>query len=184
MISIVYDVNLYRRTLHSLVKSGDTVIEIGPHVGRAIREYIERTKLSIAVDKSEQARKGLKDLLNEFSQLRFVQGDARDFETVKVVLKFTRNCDILALDIGGGRFPDTVFKVWSVWSGVFKPRDSIIRNRGLAEFVQRARIMDRSIRKKFLDNGWLSEWGRATPYKLKKQMEEFKFWVDVCSAPD
>ena len=181
MISIVYDVHKYRKLLCDRISEGDTVIELGPHIGKSTRTYLEKTKLTVAVDKSEQSHDKFRKIKAEYkhTDLRFVLGDVRSFDTVKAVMKITRNCDLLAVDMGGGRFPDTVFKVWAVWSGIFKPGNSIIRNRGLAEFIQKANIGDNSIKREFSDNGWLSEWGRSIPYKLKKQLDEFEFWVDV-----
>ncbi|HIE33567.1 MAG TPA: SAM-dependent methyltransferase [Candidatus Altiarchaeales archaeon] len=177
MISIVYDVNRYRKILEEWIKRNDIVIELGPHTGKSTVHYLEKTKLTVVVDKSEQSKDYFKNLKSE--NLKFVKGDVRSFDTIKRVLQITKNCNFLAVDMGGGRYPDTVFKVWAVWSGIFKPKNSIIRNRGLAEFLQKAKIEDKSIKKKFEDSGWLSEWGRAAPYKLKKQLEEFEFWVDV-----
>jgi len=179
MISLLYDVNEYRKFLNKEVKRNFTVIELGPHLGQATRLYLDRTKLTVAVDKSIQAETAIKKLQRDYSNLKFVKGDVRSFYTVEKVLKITKGCDLLAVDMGGGRFPDTVFKVWAVWSGIFKPKHSIIRNRGLAEFIQRAKIKDASIKKKFPDDGWMSSWGRTFPYQLKKQMREFKFWVDI-----
>ena len=179
MILIAYDVRRYREILNSIVKNGDTVIEIGPHMGEGTKLYAPRTKLTIAVDKGMQAETAFIKLQETFVNLRFVKGDARNFDTIKKVTRLTKNCDVLAVDMGGGRFPDTVFKVWAVWSGVFKPKNSIIRNRGIGEFLQKAKVDDESIRMEFPDDGWLSKWGRTVPYKLKKQMEEFEFWVDV-----
>ena len=179
MISITYDVNRYREILNNTIKEQDTVIEIGPHMGGYMKNYIPRTKETVAVDKAIQSERSIKKLENEFKNLKFVRGDVRCFETVKKVLELTKKCDVLCVDMGGGRYPDTVFKVWSVWSGVFKPRDSLIRNRGLGEFVQRAKVDDNSIIQKFDDYGWMKTWGRSVPYDLKKQMDEFKFWVDL-----
>ena len=179
MISIVYDVKKYRELLAKTVKEGDVVVEVGPHIGRSTLSYIERAKLAVAVDVGEQSVAAFRKLEKEFPHLRFVSGDARSFATMKEVVKITGRCDVLAVDLGGGRFPDTVFKVWAAWSGVFKPRDSVIRNRGLAEFLQRARIDDDSLKRAFSDDGWLSVWGRATPSKLKDQLGEFGFWIKV-----
>lgn len=179
MISIVYDVKKYRDLLAKTIKEGDVVIEIGPHVGKSTLSYIERAKLAVAVDVGEQSAAAFRRMEKEFPRLKFVLGDARSFATMKDVVNLTRECDVLAVDLGGGRFPDTVFKVWAAWSGVFKPRDSVIRNRGLAEFLQRARIADDSLKRDFSDDGWLSVWGRATPSKLKDQLGEFGFWIKV-----
>ncbi len=179
MISITYKVSHYRKILNKIISENDTVIEIGPHIGEYLKNYIPRTKLTIAVDKADQSEACIKPLENEFKNLNFVKGDVRSFDTVKRVLEIIKKCDVLCVDMGGGRYPDTVFKVWSVWSGIFKPRDSIIRNRGLGEFIQRAKVTDDSIIRQFEDSGWMETWGRAVPYNLKKQMEEFKYWVDV-----
>jgi hypothetical protein len=179
MISIVYDVKKYRELLGRIVKDGDVVIEIGPHVGKSTLSYVERAKKAVAVDLGEQSAAAFRRMEKEFPQLKFVLGDARSFGTMKEVMKLTSCCDVLAVDLGGGRFPDTVFKVWAAWSGVFKPDDSVIRNRGLAEFLQRAKIGDDSLKRDFSDDGWLSVWGRATPSKLKDQLKEFSFWVKV-----
>ncbi len=179
MILVAYNTQRYRDILNGLVKEGDVVIEIGPHLGEGTKLYASKTKLTITVDKGIQAETAFIKLQKKFGNLKFVRGDVRDFDTVKKVLNLTNKCDVLAADMGGGRFPDTVFKVWAVWSGVFKPKNSVIRNRGIGEFLQRARVDDESIKIKFPDDGWLSKWGRAIPYKLKKQMEEFEFWVEI-----
>ncbi len=179
MISLAYEVKEYRKILEKRIEKGDIVIEIGPHVGRSTEKYAEKAKLGILVDKSLQSKKGLMALLDKNKNLKFILGDARKFETIKEVLSLTKGCDFLAVDMGGGRYPDTVFKVWAAWSGVFKPKNSVIRNRGLAEFVQKLKIEDNTLKRKFTDSGWLSEWGRKTPYALKKQLDEFKFWVKV-----
>ncbi len=179
MISITYDAEFYRKTLNETIRENDTVVEIGPHVGEYMKNYVPRTKLTVAVDKAVQSEKSIKVLENDFKNLRFVRGDVRMFETVKLVLEITKNCDVLCIDMGGGRYPDTVFKVWAVWSGIFEPRDSIIRNRGIGEFVQRAKVIDDSIIQPFEDSGWMKTWGRTVPYELKKQMDEFDFWIKV-----
>lgn len=179
MIAIAYNVERYRRLLDEKIKKGDVVIELGPHLGKGTLYYVGRTELTVVVDKSLQSEEAFRGIRDDHKNLRFVRGDVRSFSTVEEVIEITEGCDILAVDMGGGRYPDTVFKVWATWSGIFEPRNSIIRNRGLAEFIQRAVIQDDSIRREFRDNGWLSEWGRAMPYKLKKQLEEFRFWVDL-----
>ena len=43
---------------------------------------------------------------------------------------------MLCVDLGGGYHPDTVFKVFFIWSSVLKPRVSLIRNRGLIDFIK------------------------------------------------
>ena len=178
MIAIAYEVKRYRELLKEYVASGFVVIEIGPHIGESTKGYLDNASLAVAVDKGLQAENALKRLGEKNKNLVFVRGDARSFETVKKVLQLTGRCDVLAVDLGGGRFPDTVFKVWAIWSGVFKPRHSVIRNRGLAEFIQRAKLEDESLNREFSDNGWMSVWGRKAPSKLKEQLDEFSLWTD------
>jgi hypothetical protein len=162
-----------------MVKDGDVVIELGPHTGVSTSMYAGRAKLVVAVDIGKESGKPFKKISAEYPQVHYINADARSFDTIKKAMKLAKKCDVLAVDLGGGRYPDTTFKVWGAWSGVFKPRDSVIRNRGIAEFMQRARIMDESIIREFKDSGWLAEWGRATPSKLREQIGEFKFYVNV-----
>jgi len=183
MISIVYEVSAYRRLLADNVKTGDIVIELGPHTGVSTASYAKKAKFVVAVDIGKESDGPFKKITAEFPQVRYINADARSFETIKKVMKLAKKCDVLAVDLGGGRYPDTVFKVWGAWSGVFAPRDSIIRNRGLAEFLQRAQIKDKTIIRNFDDSGWLSEWGRATPSKIRDQLAEFKFYVNVKESP-
>lgn len=179
MISIVYDVKKYRELLAERVSEGDTVIEMGPHTGESTAGYVGKTQLTVALDIAEQSTPYFEKLKEKNSNLRFIRADARKFDAVKQVLAITPSCDLLAVDLGGGRYPDTVFKVWALWSGIFKPRDSIIRCRGLAEFIQRAKIEDASIVQDFEDAGWLSDYGRDTPTKLRSQLDEFSLYIDL-----
>lgn len=175
MISIVYDAKLYHKALASTVKPGDTVIEIGPHIGESTKVIAGIAKKVIAVDKATQAEKAFK--ANKFPNVTFIKGDVRFYETITKVSKLTDSCDVLAMDMGGGRFPDTVFKTWCVWSGIFKPRDSIIRNYGLGEFMARAKVMDPSLDINPPDSGWLSQSSRKNPAELKEGLDELKNWI-------
>jgi hypothetical protein len=178
MISVVYSSKLYRELLDKSVKPGDVVIEIGPHIGSATKRYCARTSITIAIDKGAQSEAAFGSMQGKNPNLFFIRDDARSFDAVKKVLEKTQRCDVLAVDMGGGRFADTVFKVWAVWSGVFRPRHSIIRNRSIAEFIQKAKVVDPALIKDFPDDGWLSTWGRTVPSRLKDQLGEFSFWVD------
>lgn len=180
MISVVYEHKRYHQALSDIVRPGDTVIEIGCHVGgatKAIAKKAGKDGLVIAIDKAKQAEDAFKE---PPANVRFVRGDVRLFETVDEVLKRVKKCDVLALDMGGGRFPDTAFKVWCIWSGVFKPRDSVIRNSGLGEFLHRARLNDPSIEELYplsKDAGWLAHTSRTDLPKLKEGLEEMKLWM-------
>jgi len=179
MIKIAYKKERYRELLADMVDEGDTVIELGPHTGESTRGYVDKAALVYAVDKSPQAREVMGGLCASYVNLRFVEGDVRSFDTIEKLLSHVRKCDLLAVDIGGGRYPDTVFKVWATFSGVFEPSKSLIRNRGLAEFIQKAEVADKSVLGVYPDDGWLSEYGRGMPYKLRKQLDEFRYWVDI-----
>jgi hypothetical protein len=177
MIKIVYDCKRYHEVLRSVARSNDLAIEIGPHIGGSTKILASACEKVIAVDKAAQAEDASKGFPDN---VQFIRGDARFFSTVAEVLKLTKSCDVFAIDMGGGRFPDTVFKVWAIWSGVFKPRDTIIRCRGLAEFLKRADIDDPSLDTLFdglKDSGWLSQCGRATPIQLKDGLEELQNWM-------
>lgn len=179
MIEVVYDVGFYRRRLSEIVGDGDTVVEIGPHVGKSTDAYIGRCSKAVLVDKGVDCMQALESYCCQNTNVEFVCGDARQFSTTHLVLKHVSECDVLAVDIGGGRFPDTVFKVWATWSGVLKPRDSIIRCRGLVEFLRRASSSDSCLPKEYADDGWLSMYGRATPDELRVQLDEFENWVKI-----
>jgi hypothetical protein len=179
MISIVYEVGRYRKLLADTVRHGDVVVEIGPHVGKSTDAYVGKAKKAVLVDKGKDCASCLKEYAQRHDNAVFVMGDARGFDCLSLVLKHAPRCDVLAVDLGGGRFPDTVFKVWGTWSGVLAPRDSIIRCRGLAEFVRRARVDDDAIPSSFDDAGWLRDYGRATPTKLRDQLDEFRHWIDL-----
>lgn len=181
MISVVYKSQLYRELLDNSVTQGDVVIEIGPHIGSATKRYCARSGLTVAIDKGAQSEAAFQKMQEKNANLFFIRDDARSFDAVKKVLEKTQRCDILAVDMGGGRFADTVFKVWAVWSGVFRPRHSIIRNRSLAEFLQKAKVEDPALLRDFPADGWLSTWGRTVPSRLKDQLGEFSFWVDPSS---
>lgn len=179
MIQIAYDVRRYRSILADAVREGDVVVEIGPHVGVGTKLYVGKAGKVVLVDKGSDCAGSLGEFAEKHDNTVFVCGDVRGFDAMKLVLNHIKSCDVFAVDMGGGRHADTVFKVWATWSGVFKPRDSVIRNRELAEFMQRAKIADDSVVRKFDDAGWLAKWGRKTPYKLKKQLEEFSYWIDI-----
>lgn len=137
MIKIEYDIKKYRRTLKTLLKEDDTVIELGCHIGntsKIIAQKISEGKL-IALDKSCESEAEFIKIKTEFDNVDFICGDVRLHETIKETYEVTPCCDVLSIDLGGGYHPDTVFKVYYIWSSVFKPRDTVIRNKGLIDFV-------------------------------------------------
>ncbi|NPB01563.1 MAG: SAM-dependent methyltransferase [Methanopyri archaeon] len=179
MIVLVNDVKAYRRELTGLVREGDVVVEIGPHRGAATRMVLRKEpELVVTVDYGEDAAEAMRELEREHDNLVHVEGDARDYETLENVLSVTEGgCDVLAIDMGGGAFPDTVFKVFYTWGVTLRPRDSIVRNAGLCEFVQKVTLID-GVRVR-ADSGFLSDASPpGIPGRIKEKLEEFDMWRD------
>ena len=132
MIKLSYDIKNYRKDLLDLVKSGNTVIELGCHLGGTTRLIPPDCKI-IALDNSPEA-------VDEMAKLDvdFISGDVRRHEIIGEAFKITQSCDVLAIDLGGGYHSDTVFKVFYIWSSTFKPKHTVIRNRGILEFFNSA----------------------------------------------
>ncbi|WP_407415672.1 class I SAM-dependent methyltransferase [Methanobrevibacter sp.] len=129
MIKLSYDIKNYRKDLLELANSGDTVIELGCHTGGTTK-IIPKGCNVIAIDNSPEAI----DIMEQLDDVTFIAGDVRLHDVLAEAFKITQKCDVLAIDLGGGYHPDTVFKVFYIWSSTFKPKHTIIRNRGLLEF--------------------------------------------------
>ena len=129
MIKLSYDIKNYRKDIQELVSSGDTVIELGCHLGGTTKTIPDDCNV-IAIDNSPEAI----EIMNGFDNVNFISGDVRLHEVLAEVFEITQKCDVLAIDLGGGYHPDTVFKVFYIWSSTFKPKHTIIRNRGILEF--------------------------------------------------
>ena len=132
MIKLSYDIKNYRKDLLDLVDEGDTVIELGCHVGGTTRLISDKCSV-IAVDNSPEATHEMAKL-----DVEFINGDVRLHDVISEVFLKVQKCDVLAIDLGGGYHPDTVFKVFYIWSSTFKPKHTAIRNRGLLEFFNSA----------------------------------------------
>ncbi|WP_405269434.1 class I SAM-dependent methyltransferase [Methanobrevibacter sp.] len=165
MIKLGYDVKNYRQDLLELVESGDTVIELGCHVGGTTRLFPDDCNV-VAVDNSPEA-------IDEMAKLdvSFISGDVRRHEVIAEVFKITQSCDVLAIDLGGGYHPDTVFKVFYIWSSTFKPRHTVIRNRGILEFYNSAVGSDEEI---ISDEGYL---GTYHDSGIPPLIKEFDLWT-------
>lgn len=171
MIKLSYDIKNYRQDLLELVKTDDIVIELGCHVGGTTKLISPRCKV-IAVDNSPEAIDKMKSIDN----VEFIPGDVRLHEILAEVYKITQSCDVLAIDLGGGYHPDTAFKVFYIWSSTFKPEHTVIRNRGLLEFLNSAQgsgedyASDKGFLETYHDSGippLIKEFDLWTP-KLKK----------------
>ena len=168
MIKLSYDVNDYRHQIQNLINDGDTVVELGCHTGNTSKVILEKKVKLIALDNSPEAGKEMSKL-----NLTFINADVRLHETLAEVFKLTQKCDVLAIDLGGGYHPDTVFKVFYIWSSTFKPKHSIIRNRGLVEFYN-------SIAE--VKGDYKSEDGFLDSYKdsgIPPQIKEFDLWTPM-----
>lgn len=174
MISVVYNINIYRQVLRDIIKQDDLVVELGCHLGNSTKimsEMAPEGKI-IALDKSEEASQSMNKLTSSYSNTEFLKADVRLHETlekVALMLKDHGGCDVLSIDLGGGHYPDTTFKVFFIWSSTLRPRDTIIRNRGLLDFLHSSSSSE--IIKS--QEGWLeSSGGDGVPPRLK----ELQLW--------
>ena len=175
MINVVYDIKVYRQILKDIIQEDDVVVELGCHVGnstRIISQLAPEGKI-IALDKGTESKEKLEQLNKEVeTPIEFIQSDVRLHETLEEVTKKVNKlggCDVLSVDLGGGYHPDTTFKVFFIWSSTLKPRDTIIRNRGLLDFIHSSSGTE-IIRS---ENGWLESCGDdGIPPRLK----ELKLW--------
>lgn len=171
MIKIVYDIKVYKEVLKDIIKEDDVVVELGCHVGKSTRILTELSPFGkiISLDKSPESVDAMDALMDEYPNLTFIKKDVRLHKTLEDVSKKIKGCDVLSVDLGGGYHPDTTFKVFFIWSSTLKPRDTIIRNRGLLDFVQSSSTSE-TIKS---EEGWLESSGEnGIPPRLK----EFKLW--------
>ncbi|MCC7559591.1 MAG: class I SAM-dependent methyltransferase [Methanobacterium sp.] len=175
MINVVYDIKVYRQVLKDIIKEDDVVVELGCHIGnstRIISQLAPDGKI-IALDKGTESNEKLDELKKEVTTpIEFIQSDVRLHETLEEVAKKVDElggCDVLSVDLGGGYHPDTTFKVFFIWSSTLKPRETIIRNRGLLDFIHSSTSSE-IIRS---NHGWLESCGDdGIPPRLK----ELKLW--------
>ncbi len=173
MIKITYKMKSYRENLKDIIKPDDTIIELGCHVGKSSQFMLNRIPDGnlIALDNSPEAKSKMDKLSFEYKNLSFFNSDVRLHESLKKVKEKIDKCDILSVDLGGGYHPDTTFKVYYIWSSTFKPRDSIIRNRGLIDFINTAT----SNEEMHSENGFLDSCGDMG---IPPQIKEFKMWSE------
>lgn len=165
MIKISYNVKNYRKDLQDLIEDGDVVIELGCHTGGTTQLIADNCRV-IAVDNSPEA-------VDEMAKLdvEFISGDVRLHDVLAEVFKKVQKCDVLAIDLGGGYHPDTVFKVFYIWSSTFKPKHTAIRNRGLLEFFNSAESSGEDY---FSEEGYLESYHDSG---IPPQIKEFELWT-------
>lgn len=171
MIKIVYDMKVYRKNLEQIIQKNDVVVELGCHIGNSTRKIAEMASEGkiISVDNSPEARSSMEKVMEDYPQVEFINGDARLHEILEEVFKKIKKCDVLSVDLGGGYHPDTTFKVYFIWSSTLKPEKTIIRNRGLLDFVLSAETQEVIKSNK----GWLESSGDAG---IPPRLKEFKHW--------
>lgn len=165
MIRLSYDVKNYRKDILDLISDGDTVVELGCHVGKTTQLYADKCNV-IAVDNSPESVEAMGKL-----DVKFISGDVRKHEVIAEVFKIIQSCDVLAIDLGGGYHPDTVFKVFYIWSSTFKPKHTVIRNRGILEFFNSAESEE---------NEYVSKEGYLDSYHdsgIPPLIKEFDLWT-------
>jgi SAM-dependent methyltransferase len=174
MIKLVYDIKVYRQVLKDIIKEDDVVVELGCHVGKSTRiiSKLNPKGKILSLDKSPESVESMSALMKENPQLEFIKADVRLHETLEAAVKKIKlmgKCDVLSVDLGGGYHPDTTFKVFFIWSSTLKPRDTIIRNRGLLDFLHSSSSSEVEKSHK----GWLESCGEdGIPPRLK----ELKLW--------
>lgn len=171
MIKLSYDIKNYRKQILDLTQNGDTIIELGCHVGNTTKILLDNFKdLKImALDNSPEATIKMNEILCD--NLEFINADVRFHETLLEVFKRIHKCDILSIDLGGGYHPDTVFKVFYIWSSTFKPKHTLIRNRGILEFFNSARSSDEDYES---SDGFLDSYCDSG---IPPQIKEFELWT-------
>lgn len=166
MIKLSYDIKNYRKDILELVNPGDSVIELGCHTGGTTIIIPEDCNV-IAIDNSPEAVEKMEKL----SDVTFISGDVRLHEILAETFKIIQKCDVLAIDLGGGYHPDTVFKVFYIWSSTFKPKHTIIRNRGLLEFFNSSQSSGEDF---MSDEGYLDSYHDSG---IPPLIKEFDLWT-------
>jgi FtsJ-like methyltransferase len=174
MIKVVYDIKNYRKSLKEIIKNNDVVVELGCHVGISTRIIAQQNPSGkiFSLDKSVESAEKMRNLMEEYPQLEFIKADVRLHKTLETIIEKVDGfggCDLFTVDLGGGYHPDTTFKVFFIWSSSLKPQNTIIRNKGLLDFLNSASSSEGITSKK----GWLESCGEdGIPPRLK----ELKLW--------
>ncbi|OED30873.1 class I SAM-dependent methyltransferase [Methanosphaera sp. WGK6] len=137
MIHISYDRKQYQKDMIDNIELFDNVVELGCHIGTSTKiiSRLNQDGTVYAFDNSPESISAMNNLGIEYGNIEFLMADVRDKD---LLYDFTKKCDeidVLCIDLGGGYHPDTVFKVFFLWSSLLKPRVTLIRNRGLMDFI-------------------------------------------------
>ncbi len=137
MIHLSYDRREYQQDMIDNIKLLDNVVELGCHIGTSTKiiSRLNQDGTVYAFDNSPESYEAMNNLGIEYRNIEFIQADVRKKELLYKFKEEHEKIDVLCIDLGGGYHPDTVFKVFFLWSSILKPRISLIRNRGLTDFI-------------------------------------------------
>ncbi len=171
MILLSYDRRQYQNDMINHIKLLDNVVEIGCHVGISTKiiSRLNQDGIVYAFDNSPESNEAMNNLGLDYRNIKFFNKDVRDEKVLYEFVEKYGQIDVLCIDLGGGYHPDTVFKVFFIWSSVLKPRVTMIRNRGLIDFINSATTFE-NIQSK---NGYLE-----SSYKdiLPSSLKELQLW--------
>ncbi|RAP46027.1 MAG: SAM-dependent methyltransferase [Methanosphaera sp. rholeuAM6] len=173
MIHLSYDRKKYQEDMINNVKLMDNVVEIGCHIGTSTKiiSRLNQDGTVYAFDNSPESVEAMNNLGIEYANIKFFNADVRNEEVLYDFAEKYGKIDVLCVDLGGGYHPDTVFKVFFIWSSVLKPRVSLIRNRGLIDFINSS-ISSENIKS---EGGYLES---SADNILPKNLKELKRWSD------
>ena len=154
VIKLSYDMKVYRQHLREVLEKTDNVVELGAHVGKSseIILYKLTTGRLISIDNSPEAIEPMEKLSRYNDNFTFISGDVRLHETLEQVAKSIDRCDVLSIS-------------------TLKPRDVLIRNQGLIDFVNSVDY-DEEFES---SEGWLESCGDQG---IPPQIKEFSLWSD------
>lgn len=191
VIKLSYDMKTYRQQLDEVIKSDYSIVELGCHVGKSteVLSNLANNGYIIAIDNSPEAISVMKDFEKSHSNVDFISGDVRLHDvlqeaTEKLICLNEKDgllnkseydcslCDVLSIDLGGGYHPDTVFKVFYIWSSTLKPKVTLIRNKGLIDFVNSVDFSE----KIESNEGYLESYENQG---VPPQIKEFGLWSNT-----
>ena len=167
MIHLSYNRQQYQQDMIENINLLDNVVELGCHIGTSTKiiSRLNQDGTVYAFDNSPESEDAMNNLGLDYRNVEFFKADVRKEEVLYDFYKKNDKIDVLCVDLGGGYHPDTVFKVFFIWSSVLKPRVSLIRNRGLIDFIKTSTSKEHISSKK----GYLESSAKnITPHSLKK----------------
>lgn len=171
MIYLSYDRKKYQEDMINNIKLIDNVVEIGCHIGTSTKiiSRLNQDGTIYAFDNSPESSEAMNNLGIEYKNIKFFNADVRNEDVLNNFAKDCEKIDVLCVDLGGGYHPDTVFKVFFIWSSVLKPRVSLIRNRGLIDFINSSTSTE-NIQS---EHGYLKS---SADNIMPKNLKELKIW--------